>query len=66
MIIAYDECTGDKFHLENDEQIADFRETFDVASAWMWDEMVDLTKQIKELEEKLRHYEAMTSITIER
>lgn len=66
MIIAVDEYTGDEFKLANDEQIAEFRETFGEASAWMWDEMVDITKQIRELESKLHHYEAMTSIIIKR
>lgn len=66
MIIAVDEYTGEEFKLATDEQMAEFRESFGEASAWMWDEMVDIHKQIQELESKLRHYEAMTSISIKR
>lgn len=66
MIIAVDEYTGDEFKLATDEQMEEFRETFDTASAWMWDEMVNLHKQIQELEGQLRRYEAMTSISIKR
>jgi hypothetical protein len=66
MIIVVEECTGDEFELANDKQVAEFRESFDQESAWMWDEMVDLYEQIMELEAKLVRHEANTNITIRR